>query len=401
MTSAPKGPIQSDNSHVEELSRLLELAKLLPAESETFNLAMDLAGLPSLPDRFNTAFIEHGWVFVEFACGHETAEQALTMHNDGRPQSEIDELLASNLLNIEPLKWQAIKLLGGGMSEPTNPIRAQFTERVFQAFEDDDFLVVVPFVLMLVDGFGVSLTGTKSLFADMENHDDLFQSVESIAGHPSALKSLLPYLTRGQKGYFENALAMPQRHGILHGVRLNYSSRVVGAKALCLLAAVVEWGRDVAPEPNSEIQKRAWNAKFLAANLSRLNAKTPEQALELLKVALVNKRFTDTVALIDYHPVHTLLSEKIKEWRELDAVKIRIERLSEWEVFGEVTDSEQQARCQIRLCLETQEEKESVSDRTLYATRSAELANAELPSVWQIGLSILGAIRHQLQAIAP
>jgi hypothetical protein len=398
MTSPPKGLIQDDNSKIGEMSRLLELSKLLPTNHEFSRLAENLAGVPSLPDRFNAAFVEHGWVYVEFACGYESAELALKMHSESKEQSKIDEFLAANLLNIYPIKWQAIKLLGCGMLEPANPIRAQFTERVFQAYEDEDYLVVVPLVLMLIDGFGVSETGTKSIFADLKNHDDLFQSVESIAGHPSALKSLLPHLTKGQSGYSEAELTMPLRHGILHGVRLNYSNKVVAAKVLCLLAAVVEWGRDVAPEPNSDIKRREWNANFLNDHLARLNAGTPEQALELLKSAIKERRFTDAVALIDYHPTLTLLSEKIKEWRELGEVEIKIERLSEWEVFGTGTDSEQQARCKIQLRVTSQDGVETSSDRTLFATRSAELANAGLPSVWQIGLSILGGIRNQLQS---
>lgn len=253
---------------------------------------------------------------------------------------------------------------------------------------------------MLVDGYSVSETGTKSIFADLENHDDLFQSVESVAGHPSALKSLLPYLTRGQRGYFEHEITMPHRHGILHGVRLNYANKAVAAKALCLLAALVEWGRDVAPEPTNDVKKREWNARFLQDNLTRLNASKPEQALKLFKSALDNRRCTDIVALIDYDPIYTLLSEKIKEWRELDTVNIRIERLSDWEIFGQDIDTEQQARCKIKLHVTSQEGIETSSDRTLYAKRSAELAKAGLPSVWQIGLSILGGIRHQLQTSA-
>lgn len=133
MTSATKGSIEGDNSNIEEMSRLLKLADMLsPATSELSQLAKELAGLPTLPDRFNKAFVEHGWIYVNFACGFEPAERALAMREAGRSQADIDEYLAANLLSIEPIKWQAIKLLGGGMAEPSNPIRAQFTERVFK-----------------------------------------------------------------------------------------------------------------------------------------------------------------------------------------------------------------------------------------------------------------------------
>lgn len=390
------GTIEGDNAQLKEMAQQLEFAKLLPHGSEPHQLANTMRNLPSLPDRFNAAFLERGWIYVEFACSHEPAEQALALHCGGTPHEEIDAHLADTLLGIEPIKWQSLKILGGGMVEPGHPVRAAIVERVFEAYADGDYLVVVPLVLMLIDGFGVSATGTKSMFADLKTLDELFQSTESVAGHPSALKALLGHLRKGQRGYSERPLAMPLRNGILHGTRLNYANRVTAAKAINLLAAVVEWARDIAPEPKDDIARREWNAKFLRSNLTRLNPASPQQALNLFQAALSQRRATDLVALINYHPVITLLSEKIKEWRELDAFEITIERIGEWEVFGLATDAEQVARCQASISVAGSESKVVVRDHILMASRSVELDRAQLPSVWQIDLNLLGAIRRTL-----
>lgn len=397
MTSGTKRTIQGDNPQIAKLESLIALGVALPKDSEPNRLAQQISSLPSLPDRFNGVFLQHGWIYVEFACGCQPAEDALEMHSKGFDQVAIDEFLARNFLAIEPIKWQSLKLLGGGMNEPRYPIRAQIIERVFEAFGINDYLVVVPLVLILVDGFGVSVTGSKSMFTDLKALEEMFQSTDSVAGHPSALRALLRYLCKGQGGYSETALTMPFRNGVLHGSRLNYANAVVAAKALNLLAAVVEWGRDVAPEPRSTVEKRDWNVKFLQSNLSRLNPTSPEEALELFKSALASHQVNDLVALIDYHPVLTLLSEKLCEWRELDATEIEINRLSEWQVFGNSNDSEQQAKCQIQLRVKAPNGIQVNVERTLYAMRSVELANAGLPSVWQIGLNLLGAIRYQLK----
>lgn len=400
MTGTNKGSIEGDNAHMLSLAQQIALASILPQGSESHRLAQALQELPSLPDRFNSAFVEHGWVFVEFACGYEPAEQALEMLRGGGTQADIDTYLAKELLGIEPVKWQSLKVLGGGMVEPENPIRAAVVERLFEAYEAGDDLVVVPLVLMLVDGFGVSVTGTKSMFADLETLDDLFQSSESVAGHPSALKALLIHLRRGQRGYSENLLTMPLRNGILHGTRLNYANPVTAAKAINLLAAVVEWARDVAPEPKDEVAKRDWNAKFLVRNLARLNPGSPQRALELFEAALSARRATDLVALINYHPVLTLLSEKIKEWRELIGTEITIEPLSPWEVFGTAADSEQQARRRVRLTITSSAGEPISGEHMLRASRSIELRRARLPSVWQVDLGLLGAIRHLMATVA-
>lgn len=395
MTDKSRGPVLSDNAELKAFAGLIELAKQMPSGSGPHGLALEFANVPSLPDRFNAAFIEHGWVFVNFACGFEAAERALAMRAEGAAQAQTDGYLADMLLSMGPVEEQTLRLLGGGIVDPLHPVRASVVERVFRAYEDNDYLVVVPLVLMLVDGFGVSLTGTKSMFANLDALDDLFQSTDSVAGHPSALKTLLERLKKGQRGYEEAELNMPLRNGILHGTRLNYANRVTAAKAINLLAAVVEWGRDVAAVPKDEVSKRERNLRFLNTNLPRLNADSPQRALELFQAALTAGRANEVVALIDYHPVITMLSEKIREWRELQEVEIVIDRLSDWKIFGADRDSEQHARCEVRLSV-TFEGATRMSERTLYASRSAELAEVNLPSVWRIGLDVLGAIRQSL-----
>ncbi len=316
------------------------------------------------------------------------------MLDEGAQQADIDAYLSKELLGIEPIKWQSLKVLGGGMVDPKHPVRAAIVERVFEAYEARDHLVIVPLVLMLVDGFGVSVTGTKSMFADLDTLDDLFQSVESVAGHPSGLKALLATLRKSQRGYSETMLTIPFRNGILHGTRLNYANELTATKALNLLAAVVEWARDVAPEPENDVAKRAWNTKFLQSNLSRLNPDSPQRALDLVSAALAAQRATDLVALINYHPTLTLLSEKIREWREVIAMGIEIEPYTRWEIFGAGADSEQHARCNARLRITSRGGEQVMEEHILRASRSVELTRAGLPSVWQLDLGLLGAIRR-------
>jgi len=397
MSRRSSGRISDDNPQMEALKQHLQLGALMPHGSEPHRLAHELQGLPTLPDRFNDAFIEAGWIFVEFACGIKAAEEALRMRADGSTAEDVDRYLAGSLLAVQPIRWQALKLLGGGMAEPRHPVRAEVTERALAAYEAGDHLVAVPLILMLVDGFGVSATGTKSMFSDLEHLDDLFQSNDSMAGHPTALKRLLARLRLGQRGYSEAPLALPMRNGILHGTRLNYANPVVAAKALNLLAAVIEWGRDVAPEPKDEQAKKVWNERFLRGNLERLRPDTAERALELLAAALAGRRPSDVVALIDYHPVYTHLAEKVREWRELDDIEIGIERISDWELFGADRPG-RTGRCDIRLTLRRSEgDPVSVTTERIVAGRSVELATMGLPASWQIGLDLLGVIRARLR----
>lgn len=388
--------ISNDNPKTAELRKHIALGSLMPPGSEPHRLAQQLLNLPSLPDRFNAGFIDAGWIFVEFACGYEVAEQALQMKARRTTADEIDAYLADGLLATQPIRWQALKLLGGGMAEPRHPVRADVTQRALDAYEADDYLISVPLILMLVDGFGVSITGTKSMFSDLEHLDDLFQCAESMAGHPSALKPLLERLRRGQRGYSEERLNLPLRNGILHGTRLNYANKIVASKALNLLAAVIEWARDATPESKDNAARQTWNERFLRANLERLGPGTPQEALQLFIGSLTGRRASDAIALLDYDPVYTNLVEKIRELRELDAIDVAIERVSEWKIFGDDRPG-QTASCTAELTIKRPDGTVNVSETRVYASRPVELVKLGVPLVWQIGLSILGAIRARLQ----
>jgi hypothetical protein len=380
------------------MDELLALAALLPEGAEPRRMAEELRDVPAVADRFNAAFTGQGWVFVEFACGYREAEEALRLRVAGRPDDEIDAYLADHFLGVDPIYNQSLKLLGGGIAEPRHPVRAEVVERAFQAYRDGDYLVCVPLVLMLIDGFGMSKSGTKSIFADLAELDHLFEDEESVGGHPSGLKAVLKRMVVSKKGYSEKPLTVPERNGILHGTRLNFATKIVAAKALNVLAAVVEWARDTDPEPKDEAARKKWNINFLSRNLARLEADTPDRALELFVEACREGKAPDAVALLDYHPVHTTMAAKIRDWAEMfETYEIGIRRLSPWEIFGRPSDSEQQARCKVELSLKAVEDgRTSITEETLFASRPKALADAGLPSHWQLSSSFQGCIRARL-----
>lgn len=390
--------IRSTNPQLKQMDKLLALASLLPEGSEPRRLADELLDVPGIADRFNAAFTREGWVFVEFACGYREADKALALLSEGRAKNEIDDYLADHFLGVEPIYWQSVKHLGGGMAEPRYPVRAETVERAFQAYKDGDYLVCIPLFLMLIDGFGVTKSGTKSIFADLATLDHLFEAEESVGGHPSGLKAVLKRLAVSKKGYSEEPLTVPERNGILHGTRLNFANKIVATKALNVLAAVIEWARDTDPEPKDETARKKWNENFLRTNLARLAADTPERALALFMEAYRDWRPADIVALIDYHPIHTTMSAKIRDWQEMiETYEIGITRTTRWEVFGGPSDSEQHARCKIKLSLGVKEDgRSSETEETLYASRPKALTDAGLPSSWQLGLTLQGCIRARL-----
>jgi hypothetical protein len=390
--------IRKDSPILHNAEELFELLSYLPVCSTPRIMADSMKHILNLADRFNAEFTAQGWVFVEFCCGYETATEALAMKKRGQDPAYIDGYLANNLINLEPLHIQAKKLLGEGVVAPLNPVRVEVVERAFRAYHEEDYIACVPLLLMLIDSFGVTKTGNKSIFSDLSESDELFVHEKSIGGHPSGLRAVLGHITQTKRGYSEELISLPLRNAILHGVRLNYGNKIVATKALCVLAAVIEWARDAAPPPRVEVGRSKWNANFLTNAFANLQSNSPEEALYSFQCAVNSNKHHEAVALIDYEPTITDLRSKLSEWRVLmDTVAITIVQKDGWEVFGAPNDSEQHARCKVELALRPAEDIiELRSEEVLHARRQAAMKEIGLKHVWQIGQSVLGIIRNRL-----
>lgn len=88
MSDEKRGTIEGDNAQLKAFAEQIALSEHLPPGSEPHRLAQTLGDLPSLPDRFNAAFLKHGWIFVEFACGHEPALRGKASAMDQRTPSK-------------------------------------------------------------------------------------------------------------------------------------------------------------------------------------------------------------------------------------------------------------------------------------------------------------------------
>lgn len=392
-----KKSIRDDSKMVGEMVDVIKMASVLGAGTDLADLAHSMAHLPDLPDRFNAAFSKSGWFFVEFACSIDASQTALDMLDEGIAEAEIDAFLADNLLDVGRISGRALKALGGGLSDPEFPERAKVTTRAFKAFGEDDFIVATPLLLMLIDGYGVSITGTKSIFSDLDELEHLFEDDTSIGGHWSGMKAVLRTYVAGAKGYSEKKpLTAPNRNGILHGTRLNYDSKVVASKALNLLAGIIEWANDISGEPKDAQQLRDRTQQLLKNKLGKLQPDEPDKAIALLQEAFDRQDASDVVVLIDYEPSITNLRTKIQEWsKTLEVFDIRISRVSDWSYIGDAGDSEQYAKCRIRLVVVSDEgTKEHDVEDELYVKRTKELEQIAGGVVWQVGLNLLGKVRH-------
>lgn len=224
--------------------------------------------LATLPDRFNEQFIEKGWICYEnLYIG--VAKTAVELAEAGNTEAAEEELVANYESETieQQLNW--LKQVGPFLdkAEPVVEKEDEFVDRETQsrfdlaqkALEDYDagrYHACVPVVWALADGLAqqsyVNAHGQGGALSSVEaNHE----AWNSIAGHSTGLERLKEIVMIGRKATRTEKIEIPYRHGIMHGMDLNYDNEIVAAKTWNILFAVGEWAReaetdDLAPSGN-------------------------------------------------------------------------------------------------------------------------------------------------------
>ncbi len=189
----------------------------------------------ALPDRFNDYFAKRGWI----AFGQLSTivmEEAVALADAGKLDDAERILVEHWTPDLIRLKMNRLKQVEA------------FIPRVKMAWEAEELYDIGRFsastmlVLAIADGL-VQVTSARFLNKNRNLSADGtdLSAWDSIAGHSTGLNQLkeLFFKTRGTTN--EEPLTMPFRHGIMHGMDVNFNSRLVAAKTWALLFAVGEW----------------------------------------------------------------------------------------------------------------------------------------------------------------
>ena len=216
----------------------------------------------NLPDRFNDAFAQEGWIATG-SMSVNTMRKAVELYESGEMQEAEDEILAwfeedmINRLAIHRTKrfnksinrWHQLR----------DALKLTIEERYWSA---------VPLILIACDGFASDVLGTSPFEKDAD-----LTAFDSIAGHPNSLQFLLKKVTKGVRKSSDEELKLPLRHGILHGRSLGYANRIVCMKAWLLMIALVDWAYDKTSEKERKREQQSASAisfRDLAKRLRKL-----------------------------------------------------------------------------------------------------------------------------------
>lgn len=192
-------------------------------------LSEGMQALATLPDRFNRLFAQRGWIMYD-TMDADVAQVVIARAEggdiDGAEQALVD-YYDEPTVRLGLRRMRAVRAF-----QPRMPL----AELALVDYIARRYHACVPVTLALLDGM-VNELGSHGFFTEGVN----LEAWDSIAAHSTGLAVLSKQLGACRHRTTTDPIALPYRHGILHGLDLNYASQMVAAKAWAALFAAREW----------------------------------------------------------------------------------------------------------------------------------------------------------------
>ena len=217
-----------------------------------------------LPDRFNAAFAEQGWIATS-SLSVDVMRAALKHHEEG----DVD---AAEAVILDWLTPETINLFAITRSKTFDGVHGRWDQlrEALALTEEGRYWSAVPLILIACDGFASDVMGTSPF----EKNADL-TLFDSMVAHTTSLPAAIARITKGVRKSSDDALSLPLRHGILHGRSLGYANRTVCGKAWMLMIALVDWAADKRDEEARRAKdeaRRSANWRDLSTSLQKNRA---------------------------------------------------------------------------------------------------------------------------------
>lgn len=239
---------------------------------ESANELFSQADILDLPERFNAAFSDRGWIATS-SLSVEVMRAALESYEAG-DMDAAEVIILNWVLMPDTINLFAIK-----RSKSFNVAQDRWHQlrEALALTQEDRYWSAVPLILLASDGFASDVLGTSPF----EKNADL-SLFDSMVAHPTALPALIAKLTTGVYKSSDAPLFLPLRHGILHGRSLGYANRAVCGKAWMLMIALVDWAADKRDEEKRRAENEARNSTdWRAISTSIQKNQADKRAIEL------------------------------------------------------------------------------------------------------------------------
>lgn len=262
--------------------------------------------LAHLLDRFNELFAPRGWIAYDL-LNSDLAKAAVAAAETG-DMMHAEDILVQHY-NADQVAIQLNALRGTKAFRP----RLRLAELALTDYREGRYHASIPVVLALLDGM-VNELGNMGFFS--QNVD--LVAWDSIAAHDRGLAELKRLFFKQRSKTTTDAIDLPYRNGILHGMDLAYDTPMVAAKCWAALFATADWARRIeqgkkdAPPPESEPSWSDVLAKVqqVMAEKARIEAWKPRDVVGLANPV----EGSPEAALIDF--LECLESSKLRGYGE-------------------------------------------------------------------------------------
>ncbi|HEX8069061.1 MAG TPA: hypothetical protein VF546_03855 [Pyrinomonadaceae bacterium] len=209
----------------------VDVGQMKEALAGTDELERMAEELSSIPDRFNDLFAKRGWIIYDF-MNVEVAKAVITKAESGDIDGAEADLV--DYYSPETVEWKLRTMLGIKAFHPRMPL----AEKALDDYREGRYHACVPVVLALMDGLVNELhEKRRGFFAEEVD----LQAWDSIAAHSKGLNALTRIFQTGRYKTTADAITLPYRNGILHGMDLGYDNKTVAAKTWAALFATRDW----------------------------------------------------------------------------------------------------------------------------------------------------------------
>ena len=333
MSDEKEGVRIADNPSVQRMSaalRLMKAAKSITAILQKLGLsneglnkiyqaaddALKQSDILNLPDRFNAAFSDEGWIATG-SLSADTMRTAVELFEASRKQEAEEVILAwFQEDTIDTFAIQRAKRF----NKATN--RWHQLGEALKLTLEERYWSAVPLILIACDGFASDVMGTSPFEQDAD-----LTVFDSVVGHPNSLPFLIGKLTKGVRKSSDDELTLPLRHGILHGRSLGYANRIVCMKAWLLMIALVDWAHDKSNENDRKREQQSTSeVSFRDVAKSLLKLEEDKRAMEEFEARELIGPFNDS---LDENSPEYAIIEFLTCWKDRNYGKMA-ERAVNW-----------------------------------------------------------------------
>lgn len=223
----------SDSKKLLSNKKLLQSLGVTPKQkmkltSDVRKFEREFESLFALPDNFNRAFKDTGWIAYE-SLSVEIMKESIKIAGD-KGTDDAEEFLANYYTDKEKINFLCMR------AKSSLGERSTLFEVALSDHFDKKYYSCIPLFLMIIDGF-VNEEESTGFFTESTD----FIAWDSIVGHETGLKEVSKLMSKTRRKTNVEEIKIPYRNGILHGRDLNYANRFVSSKLLAIIFSLMNW----------------------------------------------------------------------------------------------------------------------------------------------------------------